>query len=163
MNNAMQLKAIMKNMSKDKHISAQLILQNYILERLLEPRSIKILAYNLETILAEKLETIISRGDQNTRPRDYYDVFIIRQLQWQNVNADSIYAALMATAENRNTRSLMEQYPEILKTINNSPTMHQHWINYQNQFDYAKDIEFNDILTVILDILNSMDWPQRKT
>lgn len=40
------------------------------------------LAYNLETIMAEKLETVVSRGDQNTRPRDYYDVYILAKLQY---------------------------------------------------------------------------------
>jgi len=135
----------------------------YEYKLLLESRSIKILAYNLETILAEKLETIISRGDQNTRPRDYYDIFIIRKLQWQNVSTDSIYAALTATAEHRNTLNLMAQYPEIIQMIKTSATMHKHWIKYQNQFDYAKDIQFDDICTTILEILDSIDWSKKKS
>lgn len=54
----------------------------YRFKLLLEDREISVLAYNLETIMAEKLETVVSRGDQNTRPRDYYDVYILAKLQY---------------------------------------------------------------------------------
>ena len=87
MKNAMQLKAVVKKIAKEKHISAQLVLQNYMLERFLEfnyklmieDRSISVMAYNLATIMAEKLETVISRGDQNTRQRDYYDIYVLHK------------------------------------------------------------------------------------
>lgn len=78
MKNAMQRKAIIKNLAKEKHIEYQFKL-------LLEDRSISVLAYNLETIMAEKFETVISRGDQNTRPRDYYDIYILTKLQCSNI------------------------------------------------------------------------------
>lgn len=62
----------------------------YCFKLLLEDRNISILAYNIETVLAEKLETVISRGDQNTRLRDYYDVYILRKLQFNNINPESL-------------------------------------------------------------------------
>lgn len=117
----------------------------YQFNLLLEPRSIKILAYNLETVLAEKLETIISRGDQNTRPRDYYDIYIIHKLQWQNINLEVLKQALSVTAENRNSMIILERYTEILESVAKSNVMNQHWLNYQNQFDYAKSISFEEI------------------
>ncbi len=128
----------------------------YEFKLLLEPRSIKVLAYNLETIIAEKLETVISRGDQNTRPRDYYDLYIIRQLQWQNINAGSLRSALRATAQNRNTLSLLGRYAEILHTVEKSDIMNSHWVKYQTQFDYAKDIRFKDICITVREILDSI-------
>ena len=128
----------------------------YEFRLLLEPRSIQVLAYNLETIIAEKLETVISRGDQNTRPRDYYDIYIIRQLQWQNINPVSLHAALTATAQNRNTLLLFDQYHEILQTIETSDIMKDHWIDYQSQFDYAKDIQYSDVCITIREILDSL-------
>ncbi len=124
----------------------------YEFQLLLEPRSIKVLAYNLETILAEKLETVISRGDQNTRPRDYYDIFIIRQLQWQNVNIELLKNALIATAQKRNSLPVIEQYSQILEIIENNNIMKNHWINYQKQFDYVKDIKFEDVCKTINNI-----------
>ena len=66
----------------------------YQFKLLLENRSILVLAYNLETIMAEKLETVISRGDQNTRPRDYYDIYILAKLQYANIAPDALKAAL---------------------------------------------------------------------
>jgi len=110
-------------------ITPQEIIYEYKL--LFEPRSIKVFAYNLETIIAEKIETVISRGDQNTRPRDYYDIYIIRQLQWQNISNAYLRAALLATAKYRNTLFLMNDYDDILKTITKSETMKNFWLKYQ--------------------------------
>ena len=57
----------------------------YRFKLLLEDREIPVLAYNLETVMAEKLETVVSRGDQNTRPRDYYDIYILAKMQYKNI------------------------------------------------------------------------------
>lgn len=73
----------------------------YQFKLLLEDRSISVLAYNLETIMAEKLETVISRGNQNTRPRDYYDIYILAKLQYSNIDSESLKEALDATAKKR--------------------------------------------------------------
>ena len=70
----------------------------YSYKLMMEERSISILSYNLSTILAEKLETVVSRGDQNTRPRDYYDIFILSKLQDKNIEIDTLRDALIATS-----------------------------------------------------------------
>ncbi|MDD3414697.1 MAG: nucleotidyl transferase AbiEii/AbiGii toxin family protein [Lachnospiraceae bacterium] len=72
---------------------------SYEFNLLLKERSIRVLAYNLETVLAEKLETIISRGNQNTRPRDFYDVYILSKLQSNNIEIEQLKSAVYATAE----------------------------------------------------------------
>lgn len=128
----------------------------YEYKLLFEPRSIKVLAYNLETIVAEKIETVISRGDQNTRPRDYYDIYIIRQLQWQNIKHEYLRAALLSTAQYRNTLPLMDSYDEILKTIEKSEIMKNFWLGYQEQYNYARDIKFVDICGSIREIMDSI-------
>lgn len=128
----------------------------YEFRLLLEPRSIKVLAYNLETIVAEKLETVIARGDQNTRPRDYYDIYVIRQLQWKNVDPATLGLALKETCQNRGTSVIMERYREILSAVENSKAMNKFWRDYQAQFDYAKDIEFKDICLTIQEIMNNI-------
>lgn len=66
----------------------------YEFKLILEARSIKILAYNLETVMAEKIETIITRGDQSTRPRDYYDIYILHELQGKNIDYISLRNAV---------------------------------------------------------------------
>jgi predicted nucleotidyltransferase component of viral defense system len=128
----------------------------YEFRLLLEPRSMKILAYNLETVMAEKLETVISRGDQSTRSRDYYDIYILRKLQWQNITPDSLRLAVAATAIKRNSLSIMKRYSEILQTVSSSEVMSRRWLDYQSDFDYAKDILFSDICATIKEILDSL-------
>jgi len=126
----------------------------YDFKLLFEPRHIKVLAYNLETVMAEKLETVISRGDQNTRLRDFYDIYILRKLQWQNISLDSLQTALLATATKRNSLDVLHRYPDILQIVTNSTVMNKYWTDYQSDFEYAKDIQFQDICTTIKDILD---------
>lgn len=121
-----------------------------------ENRSISILAYNLSTILAEKLETILSRADQNTRPRDYYDVYILTKLQGENIDAKSLSLALSATAEKRGSAHLLSQFWDILSTVKRSSIMKSRWENYQKDFDYAKGIQFAECCDAILSLLESM-------
>jgi predicted nucleotidyltransferase component of viral defense system len=123
---------------------------------LLEPRSIKIFAYNLETVMAEKLETVISRSDQNTRFRDYYDIFILHKLQWQNIEIDTLRLALVATATKRNSFSIMERYNNILHSVSISKVMNKRWLDYQSDFNYATNILFSDICIIIKEILDSL-------
>jgi len=129
----------------------------YEFKLLLEPRSIKILAYNLETVMAEKLETVISRGDQNTRSKDYYDIFILRKLRWQNIDPDSLHLALVATATKRDSLSIMKRYSDILQTVSSSEVMNKRWLDYQSDFDYARDILLSDICATIKEILDCLN------
>lgn len=85
---------------------------------MLEDRSISVLAYNLETIIAEKLETVISRGDQNTRPRDYYDIYILAKLQYSNIKLDRLKEALSATTEKRGSSIVVKDYRRIDRYLN---------------------------------------------
>jgi len=125
----------------------------YEFKLLFESRKINVLAYNLESILAEKLETIISRGDQNIRPRDFYDVFILNKLQWQNIDISTLRNALYTTAEKRKTVHIIHRHEEILETIKKSNMMNIHWKSYQKYFDYAKDIDFVDVCQTIEKIM----------
>ena len=121
-----------------------------------ENRSISILAYNLSTILAEKLETILSRADQNTRPRDYYDVYILTKLQGENIDDKTLSLALSATAEKRGSAHLLSQFRDILSTVKSSSIMKIRWENYQKDFDYAKGIEFEECCNAIRTLLESL-------
>ena len=121
-----------------------------------ENRSISNLAYNLSTILAEKLETILSRADQNTRPRDYYDVYILTKLQGENIDDKTLSLALSATAEKRGSAHLLSQFWDILSTVKSSSIMKSRWENYQKDFDYAKGIEFEECCNAICTLLESL-------
>lgn len=128
----------------------------YHFNLLLEKRSISILAYNLETIMAEKLETVISRGDQNTRPRDYYDIYVLAKLQSSNIDLNSLKAALDATTKKRGSKTVVENYHRIMDTVRSSEVMQKQWYNYQKDFEYAKDIAFEDACDTVVRLLDSL-------
>lgn len=129
----------------------------YSFKLLLEDRNISVLAYNIETVLAEKLETVISRGDQNTRLRDYYDVYILRKLQFNNINLQSLQQALIATSQKRGSYEVISNYKNIMKTVKKSKVMLELWKAYQKNFEYAKDVDFIDACNMVVQIMNEID------
>ncbi len=129
----------------------------YEFKLLLEDRTIKILAYNLETVLAEKLETVITRSDQNTRPRDFYDIYVLDKLQSNNINKDILKSAFRETCIKRNTLHIVKNYKEILSIVKDSSEMNKRWENYQHDFDYAKGIDFSHICNTIGRVLDNLE------
>lgn len=110
-------------------------------------KSFELWAYNIETVLAEKIETILRRGVFNTRPRDFYDTYIL--LTTQRYDKAVFQDALRATAEHRGTTSQIEDVDGILKNINESAELKAMWEKYRRQFAYAKGIEFVDIIETL--------------
>lgn len=123
---------------------------------MLDGRKISVLAYNLATILAEKLETIITRGDQNTRPRDFYDVYILNKLQTENINYEVLSDALYKTTQRRQSTHVLKNYKEILDSVMTNEEMLNRWLNYQKDFDYAKNIDFKDVCLVIKNVMEDI-------
>ncbi|MGL5256247.1 MAG: nucleotidyl transferase AbiEii/AbiGii toxin family protein [Proteocatella sp.] len=128
----------------------------YNFKLLLEDREISILAYNLETIMAEKLETVISRGDLNTRPRDYYDIYILNKLQFSNIDIVNLKAAFNATSQKRGSHDIIKQYNKIIDTVKSSNIMQKQWKKYQKDFEYAKEIQFDDCCDTVIEIMESL-------
>lgn len=113
--------------------------------------SYELWAYNIETVMAEKVETILRRGVFNTRPRDFYDAYILSTTQKfdQTVFID----ALNATAAHRGTTQQVEDVPAILRNIEESPELKSMWDKYRKQFAYASDIEYDQIMTALKTLL----------
>lgn len=118
----------------------------YQLKLMLEERAIDIWAYNLETILAEKLETIISRNTANTRMRDFYDSHSLFQLYGENLNPTVSNEALMATANKRGTVHYLKDMLMIADEVENSEVMVNLWMAYQKKFSYASEITWKTIM-----------------
>ena len=129
----------------------------YSFSLLFDDRRISIWAYNLETVLAEKIETILSRGEANTRPRDYYDVYILWMLRHDECNVKMLKSALLRTAQKRGSMNVLEKHKAIIEQIQNSAQLQSFWNKYTREFDYAKDIAFSSICGVILEIMESME------
>jgi len=116
------------------------------------------MAYNLETVLAEKLETVIVRGIANTRPRDFYDIYILYRLRGCDCDKTVLKNALMETAAKRKSTSVMTEYKRVLEQIAASVQMKGFWKKYQVEFDYAKNIDFMEICHLIGQIFDELDF-----
>lgn len=127
----------------------------YTFPTMFSDRSISIMAYNLETILAEKLETILSRNIANTRPRDFYDIYTLYNFHGAKINIKILKSALIETAKKRNSLSLIEQYENIIINISNSTDQETYWSNYQKEFEYANGISFHDTCDSVMKIMQS--------
>ena len=138
----------------------------YSFKLMLEDRSIDIWAYNLETVLAEKLETIITRTTTNTRMRDFYDIYILDQLHGNTLNRQTLYDArfsgdkeaqdlqtlydaLLATAKKRGTERHLTEAVDVLNEVESSPVMQKLWESYRRKFSYAADLEWNIIMRAV--------------
>ena len=128
----------------------------YSMTSIFTNESIKIWTYNLETVLAEKLETIISRGLASTRPRDRYDLFTLYKLRKEEINLEVLKNALENTAEKRKSKDNIYNWEEQVRGIEISDYQKELWIRYQRQFKYAKDISFDNSVQVIREIMQQI-------
>ena len=118
----------------------------YPYKLMFEDRTVNLLSYNLETVLAEKLETIIARTTANTRMRDFYDVYILFVLYRRELKSDTLADALEATSRKRGSLSLMANAEKVLTDLHDSKEMSALWENYRSKFRYAADISWGKVL-----------------
>jgi len=129
----------------------------YSVKSIFSGDDIKILSYNLETVLAEKLETIISRGEGGTRPRDRYDLFTIWRLRKDEVNLEVLKEALENTVAKRGTSEEIENWKLQLEVIRDSDYQKSLWERYQRSFKYAVDISFEESVEVVGIIMKEIE------
>lgn len=118
----------------------------YQYKLLLDDRSISLWSYNLETILAEKLQTVLARGLLNTRMRDFYDIRTLLVIYEQEINAEVLGRAFDATCKKRSTENLRTDVPQIIAAVENDEQLHTLWKSYQNKYPYAATISYEDIM-----------------
>ena len=118
----------------------------YHYKLLTEDRTIPLLSYNLETVLAEKLQTVLARGVLNTRMRDFYDIHVLRRLYGNTIDLPTLRAAFLATCHKRGTEQLMPGRESILRTLREDMTLQKLWSSYQKKFSYAMDSNYLEIL-----------------
>ena len=126
----------------------------YAFQSNFEDKKIEVWAYNIETILAEKVETILRRSVLNTRPRDFYDVYIIMKTQQRAVNKKTFITAMIATSEKRMSLGALQDKDKILLTIKTDPIMRQRWDRYCKDNHYAKGIDFDEVIGTVVEIVN---------
>ena len=115
---------------------------------------ITILAYPLENVFAEKLDTIVSRGIANTRTRDFYDVYTLYALKKEELNFETLRIALEATSRRRNTFRILKEYPQILEDIKADPQQNDFWRRFVAKNPLAKGITLSQVLDCAKEILD---------
>lgn len=128
----------------------------YDYELMLEDKKINLYSYNIETILAEKIETLISRGITNTRIRDFYDIHIIYKTQDNKIDYETLNKAIEATFKNRETSNMLEKRDRILNEVINDEEIKNLWKNYQKEYPYAKLITWLEVNKSLINIFRKI-------
>lgn len=123
----------------------------------LEKRSIDITCYPIETIFAEKLESILSKNITTTRMKDFYDCYLLGKLYIQTINKNNLLLALKSTAKNRKTEFIFNNIARTIDMITNDENLQFIWLAYSSTFSYAKDIKFEDTIEQIVILLKAID------
>ena len=116
---------------------------------LFDNETINIMTYNYETIIAEKFESIISRNIDNTRMKDYYDLYMFVNLKWNDINKETLRKAIINTSKARETSDYIDNASKYIELISDDSRLKSLWNSYQNNYEYAKDISFKDTINAI--------------
>lgn len=121
----------------------------YKYKLLMEERWISIYSYNLETILAEKIETVLFRGILNTRSKDFYDIYKLSKLRGIGIDYSLCKKALIATMERRESIDILSNSENILDFIRKDRLTRERWAKYQREFNYVNEISFAEVMNEI--------------
>ena len=118
----------------------------YKLPLIIEDRSINLWAYNLETLLAEKLETIMVRAEANTRMRDFYDIHVLLEQDVVTIDRDTMKSAFYATCKRRKSTERIVTIDDVINKIADDEVMKQQWKNYRKTNYYVGALEWDDVI-----------------
>lgn len=125
---------------------------------ILSEKTVSILAYSLETILAEKYETIIRRNIGTTRARDFYDLYMLCRQHWDEIRFEVLHDAVQHTAKKRGSLEELYDWKDILKEIREEPQLYTLWRNYVAENKYAEGLEFHVILDIVDEIAEMLNF-----
>ncbi|WP_125766684.1 nucleotidyl transferase AbiEii/AbiGii toxin family protein [Lapidilactobacillus wuchangensis] len=122
-------------------------------------QDILIMAYNMETILAEKLESMVVRQELNSRMKDFYDLYLFDKVQRQNIDFKVLKDALLATAKLRGTEEMLPRYVEIITRLRASALLKQRWEKYRVAYVYSEGVTYEATCDAALDLVNAIGLP----
>lgn len=127
---------------------------NYEYYSLFENKKIYIESYNIESILAEKIETILRRGKYNARMKDYYDIYFFLSKLKSEINVNIFKQVLENTIMQRDSSEYLKDYQKILEELLTNDRIHKNWNSYSSKTKYAENIDFDDIIEILVTFLN---------
>lgn len=129
----------------------------YDFPMLFDEKTVPVMAYTLETVLAEKYETIIRRNIGTTRARDYYDLHTLFRSRKSEVRPEVLKAAVLHTAKKRDSIQDIEDWRDIIKDIREEPQMYLLWDNYIAENKYIGELEFHIVLDTVEEVAKLLD------
>ena len=129
----------------------------YNYNSIFEDKKIPIMSYTLETVLAEKFQTIVTRGLLNTRLKDFYDVYILINTKINELSKDNLIKAIKNTFKRRETNFDLEQFNEVINDLSNDNNMNNLWNEYISKNSYAKNVKFEDTIKAIKEIVEILE------
>ncbi len=121
---------------------------SYTYRLMLEDRDINILAYNVETVLAEKIETMLVRSTLNTRMRDFYDMWALSNMGTE-IDDATLAEAILATAKTRGHEVTLVDCELVIDALEANKEMAAHWARYQDRNGFAADLSWGDVLAAV--------------
>lgn len=119
---------------------------------LLEDRTILLWSYNLETLLSEKLQTVLARGQLNTRMRDFYDLYELSRIYRDKIDTVTLKCAFTATCVKRDIPNLLQDAPQVITKIQQDNNLMVLWKSYQKKYTYATNISYDDIMLSLIQL-----------
>ena len=129
----------------------------YNYNSIFEDKKIPIMSYPLETVLAEKFQTIVTRGLFNTRLKDFYDVYILINTKIDDLNRSNLIKAIKNTFKRRETNFDLEQFNEVINDLSNDNNMNNLWNEYISKNSYAKNVKFEDTINALKEIIEILE------
>ena len=126
----------------------------YAYKAIFNDESFSIIAYTIETILAEKLQTIYSRNFLNSRSKDFYDVYILSKFKKNDIDFRQLNVACQRTFSYRETELDYNEIVQLMESFKTDPIQQQQWQNYSNKYSYTKGISFSEILDEIVNLVS---------
>ena len=121
----------------------------YKYKKLFDSSYINILSYNQETIIAEKLQSILERKLTNSRMKDYYDLYFFVNYKWDSIDKETLSKAIIRTFSARNSITELRNIKETIRILENNPFLNRLWLDYSQKHEYSKNISFNDTIKAI--------------
>lgn len=131
---------------------------DYEYKLMFEERTISLLTYNLESLLAEKIQTILARGIANTRMRDFYDVYEIMQVKLELVNSKTLRDAFDATCKKRETIFEEKEVEEILRKIQQDQGLEEMWNRFREAYFFVGELEWGEVVHTDIGYIKAMAW-----
>lgn len=121
----------------------------YKYKKLFDNSCIDILSYNQETVIAEKLQSILERKIANSRMKDYYDLYFFVNYKWDSIDKKILSEAIIRTFSARNSITELRNIRETIQALENNPFLNRLWLDYSKKHEYSKNVSFNDTINAI--------------